>query len=260
VSFDKNTKILSGEVHETNALADAVDAGFYPDCSIGARRRPIDGKMYLHHLAYLGEEPPAIKDLKKGIARPIEESVIDAVDSSAECVIFPPPTAKTLFLSDTPPENLRDKNKNANVSGADAPPNSGTHKEQTMTDEEMKAMQVENERLKAEASQKDKLLSDQFIARRTEEKAALKKAVEGKLTIPETDKLLTLADSFEQGKTITLSDSEGKESACSPIAVLTGIFSGLPLKVAPGELSLSDTGSKEKHSIVEASRLMMSAI
>jgi hypothetical protein len=65
VTYDETTQTLTGEIEEEDALAESVDAGYYPDVSIGARQRASDGKMYLHHLAYLGEEPPAIKDLVK---------------------------------------------------------------------------------------------------------------------------------------------------------------------------------------------------
>ena len=54
VSYDGATQTLTGEIEEEAALAEAVDAGYYPDVSIGARQRASDGKMYLHHLAYLG--------------------------------------------------------------------------------------------------------------------------------------------------------------------------------------------------------------
>ena len=39
VIYDKKTKTLSGEVEEQDALSEAVDAGYYPDVSIGAKQK-----------------------------------------------------------------------------------------------------------------------------------------------------------------------------------------------------------------------------
>jgi hypothetical protein len=71
VYSDNDGNSLYADIEEHDALADAVDSGFYPDVSIGARQRAKDGKMYLHHLAYLGQEPPAIKDLIAKIKEPL---------------------------------------------------------------------------------------------------------------------------------------------------------------------------------------------
>ena len=62
VYADKDGNSLYADIEEHDTLADAVDSGFYPDVSIGARARAGDGKMYLHHLAYLGQEAPAVKN------------------------------------------------------------------------------------------------------------------------------------------------------------------------------------------------------
>ena len=74
-----------------------------------------------------------------------------------------------------------------------------------MTEEEIKQLQAENAALKSENEQKDKMLSD----------------------------------SFEDGKTLELSDSNGKRSA-SPAQVLTEIFEGMPKRMQEGALNLSD--------------------
>ena len=55
---------LYGEVELTDPLQEAYSEGYYRGWSIGARRRPKDGKLYLHHLAILGAQPPAIKGLE----------------------------------------------------------------------------------------------------------------------------------------------------------------------------------------------------
>ena len=130
------TKTLLGEVEEQDELSAAVDAGYYPDVSIGAKQRASDGKMYLHHLAYLGDEPPQIKDLESQIAENLSEAEknIAASDATSDKDVrsYPSTAEKQLYLSDT--ENQKENN------------NGGL----SMTEEEIKAMQAENERLKAE--------------------------------------------------------------------------------------------------------------
>lgn len=54
---------LIGEVELNDLLKEAYKQGLYRKWSVGIRRG-ADGKKYLHHLAFLGEVPPKIKDLK----------------------------------------------------------------------------------------------------------------------------------------------------------------------------------------------------
>lgn len=228
VEYDEKNKRLMATIEEQDALAKAVDEdGYYPDVSIGAKQRASDGKMYLHHLAYLGDEPPAIKDLEQQIAKDMEEAEkteIAASDAEKDFVIFPNTSEKSLTLSDS----------NAPANGEQE------KKEGQMTEEEIKAMQEENARLKADNEAKDKLLSDSAHAQHLKEKEELRKAAEGKVTQPEMEKLMALADSFEEAKTIELSDSDGNKRTERPLSVLAGIFSGVNAKVEAGEINLSD--------------------
>lgn len=232
VTYDKKTKTLSGEVEEQDELSAAVDAGYYPDVSIGAKQRASDGKMYLHHLAYLGDEPPQIKDLESQIAANLSEAEKNIAASDAfsdkDVRSYPSTAEKQLYLSDS--ANPKDENNNGGLS---------------MTEAEIKAMQAENERLKAENESKEKMLSDSMAAARERDKEALRKAAEGKVTQPQMDGLMALCDSFQDGKTIELSDSDGKKKTENPISVLTGIFESLKPKVEPGTLNLSDSEPKE---------------
>ena len=254
VEYDKKNKRLMATIEEQDVLAKAVDEdGYYPDVSMGAKQRASDGKMYLHHLAYLGDEPPAIKDLEQQIAKDMEEAEktdIAASDAVKDFFVFPHSSAKMLALSDlsTTFEPLEDENKkDPKESSGDTKPEeipSESNKEGQMTEAEIKAMQEENVRLKAENEAKDKMLSDSAKAQHLREKEELRKAAEGKVTQPEMEKLMALADSFEDGKTIQLSDSEGKKTEERPLAVLAGIFGGMKTKVSEGEMNLSDTEEK----------------
>lgn len=230
VTYDKKNKALNAEIEEHDTLAQAVDDGYYPDVSIGAKQRASDGKMYLHHLAYLGNEPPAIKDLQDSIDGEMTAAEKELAASDAKNVrVFPSMSEKMLCLSDPSPNGTTEPQ-----------PKKAENKEARMSEEEIKAMQEENARLKAEAVKKDKLLSDSFRKQRDAEKEALKKAAEGKVPEAEMEKLLALADSYEQGKTIELSDGSGKRTA-SPVAVLAEIFGKMARPVEPGELNLSDS-------------------
>jgi hypothetical protein len=147
VAYDEAAKSLTGEVEEHDALAKVVDDGFYPNVSIGTKRRASDGKMYLHHLAYLGEEPPAIKDLKASITDKLEKPADDlaALDGNYGCMFFPP----VLNLSDGKPSNQK--------------------KEKSMTEEELKAALEEAKKRIAE-------LEAEKAAQSPDVKAALEKA------------------------------------------------------------------------------------
>lgn len=108
-----------------------------------------------------------------------------------------------------------------------------------MTEEEIKRIQAENAALKSENERKDKMLSDSFLQKRNAEKEMLKKAASGKVTAVQLEELMALADSFEDGKTLELSDTNGKRSA-SPAQLLTEIFEGMPKRMQEGALNLSD--------------------
>ena len=241
VSYDSKTKTLTGDVEECDELSKAVDDGFYPDCSIGAKRRASDGKMYLHHLAYLGDEPPAIKDLYVDIAEELNADEIAASDSGVS--MMPSAKSRMLYLSDSPIESTKEKPiAGTDGGGSSAPPSesaSNQEKEQAMTEEEIKRIQAENAALKSENERKDKMLSDSFLQKRNAEKEMLKKAASGKVTAAQLEQLMLLSDSFEDGKTLELSDSNGKRSA-SPAQVLTEIFEGMPKRMQEGALNLSD--------------------
>jgi hypothetical protein len=259
VSYDEATKTLTAEIEEKEALAESVDAGYYPDVSIGAKQRASDGKMYLHHLAYLGEEPPAIKDLTKGIKTDLGIAAADAADGR----ILPSPSEKQLYLSDTPPENLLKENMEPDPNpGAEQKPSSpeassgaagrggGSAKPNEeaspMTEAEIQKMREENERLKAENAQKDIALSDADRRKQEADRERLKAAMDG-AKVPQgvREKALRLSDALDGGKTIELSDAgaaEGKRTV-SPMDCLVELVAAFPKPVETGAMNLSDGDS-----------------
>ena len=255
VTYDETTKTLTGEIEEEDTLAEAVDAGYYPDVSIGARQRASDSKMYLHHLAYFGEEPPAIKDLVKDI----KDNLGIAASDAAACRRFPSTSEKQLYLSDTPPENFEPEgqqvNRNNSLSGS-LPEESGSagsstaansSKEITVTDEEAQALREKNERLEAEnkklQDEKELALSDSEKKMKEADRERLKTAMESKkVPNPIREKALRLCDALDNAKTIELSDTEAPEGKrkVSTVDCLIELVNSFTPAVTEGALNLSD--------------------
>lgn len=249
VEYDPKTKTLVGEVEEQEALSEAVNQGFYPEVSIGAKARASDGKMYLHHLAYLGDEPPAVRNLYTDMAENLHnaENGVAAADTDTTGRLFslPSPQSPRLYLSDTPIPEAPQTQQSSAVNTAEG----DTNKEVKMTlEEQISALQAENQRLKIESDKKDKLLSDSAAERIKSEKVQLKKAAEGKVTVPQLEQLMELADTFTSGKEIRLSDTE----KVSPILALSKIFETIPQKVNTGPLNLSDPSLSQREENLSA--------
>jgi hypothetical protein len=259
VSYDEAAQSLSAEIEEDDALADAADAGYYPDVSIRSKQRATDGKMYLVHLAYLGQEAPAIKTLAASVKESLGIAAAEASDSRA----FPSPSEKRLYLSDIPPVNAKTSDKEeapgtgdqskprpettpatagagGNSTGGESSPNNS--KEVGMTEEEAQKLREENERLKAESQAKDLALSDAADKQREAARERLKAAMDGKVPKGLQGKFLELSGAFDAGKVIELSDeaAPGGKRKTSGTELLLEIVSALPKPVEPGVLSLSD--------------------
>jgi hypothetical protein len=264
VEWDESSKTLIGTIEEHDALSDAVDQGFYPDVSIGAKRRASDGALYLHHLAYLGEEPPAIKDLVAGVASSLETNIA-ASDSEADFII--PPIKTRIELSDQ-----TNSKQNASVAGERE-----NKKEKIVTLEEAISV-LESERTKT-ASLSDRLTAAQgelekyktkveemaqkypeeislsdaepmvktlTAQLRKEKTAGVLAAAAGKVPKAKIPLLEALAQALPLGQSIELSDSAGKLEKVSPLELLSGILSAIPSPVETGKLDLSDASEEEK--------------
>jgi hypothetical protein len=250
VSYDDKTQTLTGDIEEKVILAKYVDEGFFPDVSIGSRQRASDGKMYLHHLAYLGEEPPAIKDLVKEI----KTDLGIAAGDTAGCRILPSPSEKRFYLSDVPPETQNFENKNGSadpslssekVSQVRREGDSQNQVKEvcTMTDEEAQKLREENERLKKENDAKELALSDAEKQKKEADRNRLKAEMDSK-GVPQgiREKALRLCDAMDNGKTIELSDSEAPEGKrrVSAADCLIEIITAFPKPVETGVMNLSD--------------------
>lgn len=262
--FDEKTKVLSGTIEEHDSLYDAVEEGFYPDVSIGAKRRAADSKMYLHHLAYLGEEPPAIKDLLAEINQKLENPEDIAASDSNGVRFFPPVSSKLIVLSDSP-SNTKPANP-----GATNPPKEVQSMDLlqklvdaiTDPDEKAKAQAALDKAREAETeavSLKEKLdtlakkypdeelaLSDadprvSAMVRdfRETKKGDLLKIASGKVPKAKQNLIEALADSFSTSRTLELSDGKEKKTV-SQFDLMGSILAAIPEAVRPGQLDLGD--------------------
>jgi regulator of replication initiation timing len=257
VTYDEEARVLSGEIEEQDALAKAVEEGFFPDCSIGSRRRASDGKMYLHHLAYLGEEPPAVKNLVSEIIRSLESPELKLAASEAgACLMLPPPKAARLRLSD--PAHTE---KSAGDSGK-TQDNKEAHSmdelekakaELAANAEKISALEAENDKLREELASLAEKYPDEGIELsdgdprvkslmrdlREGKKAALMEAASRKVPKAKQPLVARLAESFSVGAGIELSDGDTKKSV-SQFDLLAEIFAAVLPPVKTGALELSD--------------------
>jgi hypothetical protein len=237
VTYDGETKTLIGTIAEDDALSEAVDRGYYRNCSIGAKRR-ADGKMYLHHLAYLGEQPPAIKNLKVDIGKKIgNPEQIAAADKDGITVIPCP----VLNLSDPAANESR-------------PAEEGDKETIKRLEAEITRLREQLEALAEKYPDEGIALADRFSMDRQaramrEELRALQRgrlaeALAGKYPYARHDLVLSLADTLYNGKTIMLSDAyDAPDKTDSPVSVyeaLARVFKIMPLMVKPGVLEFAD--------------------
>jgi hypothetical protein len=223
VYSDNDGNSLYADIEEHDTLADAVDSGFYPDVSIGARQRAKDGKMYLHHLAYLGQEPPAIKKLISKIKEPLK---IAAADNADNQVLFPPLGDFKMNLSEPIKTNKEDH---------------------TVTEKEAQTLRDENERLKSELEQRNLALSDSIKQKNVADTERLKSALNAaKIPVVQQERFLQIAAALEPGKTIELSDGSGGSENIAAVDVLISAVSSIKPPVQTGAFNLSDLDDQDR--------------
>lgn len=212
VTWDPTAKVLSGTIEEQDELAKAVDDGYYPDVSIGAKRRAVDGKMYLHHLAYLGEEPPAIKDLVDSINKELMPDI--AASDFDGAISLPDPKAQPLSQKAPP---------------APAPPDP-LAETQGAKDKDGLAL--------ADGSKADVAMLEAQL--RALKKEAVLKAAQGRVPKVKEPVLLALADSMGVRESLELADDSGAMKKVVAIDLLVDLLASLPQPVTEGRFQLSD--------------------
>jgi len=280
VTWDEAAQILTGEAEEQDALAKAVDEGWYPDVSIGSKRRASDGKMYLHHLAYLGEEPPAIKDLIDQImgtlAEPTETPPAPdqiAAGDEGDAVIIPPISSRILNLADKAKKPQQPHPKEGSRM-----PKTPEELQQELDTEKAKTLALSDQvreltasstshketmdALAAKYPDEELLLSDRADPRVTGLQAqlrrgkadALRSAAAGKLPKGKLPLLDALAGQLSLGETIELSDGDAKTKV-DGFTLVTRIFESIPSPVAPGRLDLGDPAEGEPSKVTPRDHL-----
>ncbi|QEJ99146.1 hypothetical protein [Treponema phagedenis] len=246
---------LYGIIEEQDELAKAVDAGFFPECSIGAKRSGETGKLYLHHLAYLGEEPAAIKSFKKNIKEKIQ------LDDSGVIHAFPAVWKITLSDMDEGVKKMNELDEakkriaeleaelqrlTAELEAAKAGSNgSGEDFEKLKTEnEELKRKLLafqekhpEDELSLSDSDPRTKMLLNELRKTKT---ASLMQAAKGKVPAAHLKDLEVLANGLTLSNELLLSD--GKKA--SSIETLTAIFNAMADPVLGTEIVLSDPEAK----------------
>lgn len=229
VGLELKDGVLYGITQEQDALAEAVEQGYFPDRSIGAKRSADTGKLYLHHVAYLGEEPPAIKNLRQSI----KDSLAAIAASDIQGVhILPSVKTKVMALSD---DDTSSKGGSA------------------VNEEELKkkneALEAENQALKAEL-EKAKQGNEGSSSEEAQKLKEKNEALEAKLAkvaekYPEED--LALSDTNPQTKALMAELRKNKKESLLALAkqklpphaheAVLSLADSLPVT---GEIALSD--------------------
>ena len=260
VNFDSKTQKLVGEnIELSEALADAVEKGFFRNWSIGVRRRKADGKPYLHHLAILGAVPPKVKDLKV-LDGPIVNMADDADTEMRWTFKLSDNTAFKLPLIGGILQRVRDyliekegqeaadriinvweidelkrieETKSEDLYAAD---NTRKKEDTTMSGVQDKGKGGDS----VELSDAKTMASNLEAALRNSRKDSIKAAAQGKVPADKMPLVMELADSLPVDESIELSDSDGKKRKTSPLDLLQEIFNAIPLPVKPGSVDMGD--------------------
>lgn len=252
VKLELQDSNLYAHIEESDILS--KNAQYFPDLSIGAKRSSETGKLYLHHLAYLGEEPPAIKDLKTTIQ---DTLAIAASDMSGLLII---PSLKNINLSEGE-SFMTDDELKKKVAELEAENQELQKKAQSVpqgeAQEELEALKKENESLKAklktltekygediELSESDGRVKMLTAELRKTKKEKLLSAAKGKISTAQQEELSALAKNLTLSDELTLSDGKKKSS----FEILTSIFESMAEPLFANEiLHLSDQNPQSEN-------------
>lgn len=221
VIWDPAKKVLFGDVELNDPLKSAEAEGFFKKWSAGIRTLADSGKKYLHHLAYLGATPPAIRDLENAFG-----NMVNLADAG-----------ETWTFGDDPPQTQN--------------PSKETKVEKTP--EQIAAEAAAAAQAAAAQKQDDdvKNLSDDLKGAKDElatmraelrkgKITALKTAMAGRIPAAKHADVIALADSLPMQDTIELADDKGVKSKKSPIDLLIDIVGAIAMPVQAGRMNLGD--------------------
>ena len=215
---------LLGDVEVNDLLADAIDAKFYEDMSIGIATRKADGKRYIHHLAFLGAVPPKIRDLR--VFGDIGSCYLG--DGGLDGVTEVGPTEAPKVAPQATPQTATV----ATTSPAPAP--------------EAKGGKEEDVELKEENAKLTKELADMKASQLAAGKESLRKAMEGRVPKARQGLVILLADRLCETSKIELADESGGKENVDGIEALRRVLEAIPLAVTPGKAELGDPAGNGK--------------
>lgn len=231
VSYDGKNKTLTGVVQLSDLLAEAMAEGLYTQWSIGAPRRAVDGKRFLHHLAFLGAVPAAVKSL--GMLETVNLSDIDPRDEITHTT--EEEGKMTLEEMKAKYEAEQQARKAAEQRADEAEQKLASAAASSAGEIELSDVQKENEELRKRIA--------------SGRKQALLDAAKGKIPKDREGELVALADRLSvDTDAIELSDSDGKKEELDAVELLSRILAAIPAPVSEGELDLSDEEGESKTS------------
>lgn len=280
VGLELKDGILYGITQEQDALAEAVEQGYFPDRSIGAKRSAETGKLYLHHVAYLGEEPPAIKNLRTSIK---DSLAAIAASDITDVQMLPSVKTKVIALSDdgipckggsaVNEEELKKKNEalEAEIQALKTELEKANQRAAGGSSEEAQKLKEENETLKAKLAKiaekypEEELALSDINPQTKALMAELRKNKRENLLALAKEKLppcahgavLSLADALPASGTIALSD--GKQT--THFDLLKDVLNALPDQVLTQEvIGLSDPAGENGAKAPAAPQSMMGCL
>lgn len=240
---------LVADITIRDVLWDAIKTGFYPGWSVSIPTKP-DGKHYLHHLAFLGAMPPAIRDLK--ILDTADGDVPeDAIKVQRED-ISPEVTALYSYADfgedGRPEEVIQDKDDE----GAETP---AGEKEPESEEDDEKEEKPEEAAPPAQEEKKDFSDSASKVVEKARKvfsssiKASLDAAMEGKVSAALKAKVHEFADE-------ALSSWDFADAAEEPkiITLFKEILEGIGKRPKPGRMDFSDHKEEKPVNLTDLAR------
>lgn len=253
-------KTLTGEVEFSEALDKLYTSGLYDGWSVSIPKRAVDGKTYLHHLAFLGATPPKIPGLKD-----LGEKSFQAADNDK---VFSFDFSGKIKESDEEVKMTKEEieamqKENAELKEA----NKKLAENKTSLEGELKKAQeekketgeVSSETLPKEFSDKIKSYDEEMKKMRLQ---AFKAKVENYLPKGLMEQAEVLASSLaSRSDAVNFSDN-GQSVQGTEIELLASILTKWPQSVSLGSsgFDYSDRGSDTKEDVKSAGRQIMKAL
>ena len=222
VEFNATTGVLEGDIELNELLAESWTKKLYTQWSISAPRRASDGKRFLHHLAFLGATPAAVKGLK--VLEAINLSDVDRRDYIA------------IVAGDARREESMNMEELQREFSAERVKREAAEAELAS----LRQKAAGTEKVTQELSDANAKLAETTRQIKAAKIAALKTSAAGRVPSELINDLVAIADQLDPASTIELSDTAGKTEKVGSIELLERIVKALPRQVTEGELNLGD--------------------